>query len=365
MTRRDCTPISVQNTRNKAADAVQSVVARWKQGEYAGKPHFSTLTAVYDKRCATFHDEYVSLATVDGRIEVEYVLLDDDRDTPHSRYLDNDDYEVTGAELHHRGSEWVLHLRTKAEMETDTPEQATTEHSTVLGVDLGVNQLAVTSTGVFWSGHEFDHWRREYGKRRASLQQCGSRHAHENIQAVGRKETGRFKMMLHRIGNGIIAEAAENGCTVIAFEELTGIRDRLPGASWGHERAFDRLYEYVEYKSEPRGIAVEQVDPENTSRRCSTCGFTHLDNRDGEEFECLKCGYENHADYNAAKNIGLRYLRRNQTGDGGGAPVGVRLNRGTLNANGEYNPPAEESGQSGSPRESPSLDEARSSDRAK
>jgi IS605 OrfB family transposase len=354
----------VQNARNKAADAVQGVVARWKQGEYAGKPHFSTPTVVYDKRCATFHDEHVSLATVDGRIEVEFVLPDEDRDTPHSRYLDNDDYEVTGAELHHRDDEWFLHLRTKAEVETDTLEQATTGHSTVLGVDLGVNHLAVTSTGTFWSGHEFDHWRREYEKRRASLQQCGSRHAHENIQAVGRKETGRFKMMLHRTANGIIEEAVENGCTVIAFEELTGIRDRLPGASWGHKWAFERLYEYVEYKAEIHGIDVEQVDPENTSRRCSHCGFTHPNNRDGEDFKCLKCGYENHSDYNAAKNVGLRYLRRNQTGDGGGAPVGVRLNRGMLNANGGYEPPAG-NGQSGSPRESPALNEARSADRAK
>jgi putative transposase len=348
----------VQNARNKAADAVQGIVARWKQGEYAGKPHFSTPTVVYDKRCATFHDESVSLATVDGRIEAQYVLPDGDRDTPHSRYLDNDDYEVTSAELHNKDGEWFLHLRTKAEMESDTSEQATNGHSTVLGVDLGVNQLAVTSTGTFWSGHEFDHWRREYENRRADLQQCGSRHAHENIQAVGRKETGRFKMMLHRIANGIIEEATENGCTVIAFEELTGIRDRLSGASWGHKWAFEQLYEYVEYKADLHGINVEQVDPENTSRRCSKCGFTHPDNRESESFECLKCGYENHADYNAAKNIGLRYLRRNQTGDGGGAPVGVRLNRGTLNANGEYEPPAGESGQSGSPRESPTLNEA-------
>jgi putative transposase len=343
----------VQSARNKAADAVQSVVARWKQGEYAGKPHFSKPTVVYDKRCATFHDEYVSLATVDGRIEVGYVLPDEDRDTPHSRYLDTDDYEVTGAELHTKDGEWFLHLRTKAEMESDTSEQATTGHSTVLGVDLGVNQLAVTSTGMFWSGHEFDHWRRVYEQRRASLQQCGSRHAHENIQSVAMKETGRFKMMLHRIANGIIEEAAENGCTVIAFEALTGIRDRLSGASWGHKWAFERLYEYVAYKAELYGIDAETVDPENTSHRCSHCGFTHPDNRDGEDFECLKCGYENHADYNAAKNIGLRYLRRNQTGDGGGAPVGVRLNRGMLNANGEYEPPAGDSGQSGSPRESP------------
>lgn len=52
----------------------------------AGKPHLSKPTVVYDKRCATFHDEYVSLATVDGRTEIEYVLPDDNRDTLHSRY---------------------------------------------------------------------------------------------------------------------------------------------------------------------------------------------------------------------------------------------------------------------------------------
>ncbi|SDX92317.1 RNA-guided endonuclease InsQ/TnpB family protein [Halobellus clavatus] len=348
----------VQNARNKAADAVQGVLARWKQGEYASKPHFSNPTVVYDKRCATFHDDHVSLATIDGRLDVEYVLPDEDRDTPHSRYLDNDDYELTGAELHNKDGDWFLHLRTKAEMESDIPEQATIGHSTVLGVDLGVNQLAVTSTGTFWSGHKFDHWRREYEKRRASLQRCGSRHAHENIQAVGRKETGRYKTILHRIANGIIEEATENGCTIIAFEELTGIRDRLSGASWGHKWAFGRLCEYVEYKAEMHGIDVEQVDPENTSRCCSHCGFTHPDNRDGEDFACLNCGYENHADYNAAKNIGLRYLRRNQTGDGGGAPVGVRLNRGILNAKGGYEPSAGDSGQSGSPRESPTRNKA-------
>ena len=46
---------------------------------------------------------------------------------------------MTGAELHNKDGEWFLHLRTKAEVESDTPEQAPTGHSTVLGVDLGVN----------------------------------------------------------------------------------------------------------------------------------------------------------------------------------------------------------------------------------
>jgi len=353
----------VQNARNEAADAVKSVVARWKQGIHAGKPQFSAPTVVYDKRCATFYDEYASLATVEGRIEVDYILPDSDRETPHSRYLNNDDYEVTGAELHNDDGEWYLHLRTKAELETDTPDQETTEHPTVLGVDLGVNQLAVTSTGAFWSGQELDHWRREYEKRRTSLQQCGSRHAHEAIQAVGRKETGRLKKMIHEIANGIVEEAFENGCTVIAFEELTGIRRRLPTASWLHKWAFEQLSACVEYKAEVYGINIEQVDPEHTSQRCSTCGYTHPDNRNGEDFNCGACGYQNHADYNAAKNVGLRSLRRHQTGDGGGAPVGVRLNRGMLNANGELESPAS-NGQSGSPRENLTRNEARSSDRA-
>jgi len=90
----------------------------------------------------------------------------------------------------------------------------------------------------------------------------------------------------------------------------------------------------VEYKGEARGLTIQQVNPKYTSQRCSTCGFTHEANRSSQDsFCCQDCGYENHADYNAAKNIGLKLLR-NQTGGGGGAPVGVRLNSGMLNTNG-------------------------------
>ena len=83
-----------------------------------------------------------------------------------------------------------------------------------------------------------------------------------------------------------------------------------------------------------------QVDPRDTSKRCSTCGFTHDDNRNQESFECQQCGYENHADYSASKNIGLQYPRRRQNADDGGAPVDMCLNRGTLNVSGECVSPA-------------------------
>jgi transposase len=102
-----------------------------------------------------------------------------------------------------------------------------------------------------------------------------------------------------------------------------------------HEWAFHQLYQYVAYKAEERGIAVGQVNPKHTSQRCSSCGFTARENRPSQDtFCCQKCDYETHADYNAAKNVGLKLLRRDQTGSDGGAPVGVRLNTGMLNANG-------------------------------
>ncbi|WP_096389935.1 RNA-guided endonuclease InsQ/TnpB family protein [Halopenitus persicus] len=348
----------VQNARNKAADAVQSIVARWKQGDYAGKPHFSAPTLVYDKRCATFNDDHATLSTVEGRITAEYVLPDESRETPHSEYLFNDDYEVTGGELHYRDGEFYLHVRTKADVEFETADDGNDGHNTVLGVDLGIENVAVASTGAFWNGSELNHWHREFEKRRGSLQQRGTRTAHETVQSVGRTETGRYDHFLHTVSKELVAEAVENGCSVIAFENLTGIRERMPNVKKFHAWAFRRLFEYVEYKAEMFGISVEQVSPAYTSQRCSKCGTTLRENRQTQErFCCVKCGYEVNADYNAAKNIGLKYLRSAQKSSGGGVPVNVRLNRGTLNVNGDYEPSAD-GGQNGSPRESPTLNEA-------
>ncbi|MFT4920886.1 MAG: putative transposase [Haloarculaceae archaeon] len=319
----------VQSARDRAVDALKATLAKWQQGESASLPTFTTPFCEYNHRNATFNDDHATLSTVAGRVTVRYELPDEGRDTPHSQYLTNDAYETTGATLHHRNGSFFLHVRTKADV--DVPDRP--ENGTVLGVDLGVENIAVTSTGTFWSADELTHWHREYEKRRGSLQQCGSRWAHENMQSVGETETGHFEQLLHRVSNEIVEEALEQGCSYIAFEDLTHIRERMGGLRKLHEWAFRRLSDYVAYKAEARGLTVEQVNPQYTSQRCSTCGFTHEANRSGESFCCQDCGYENHADYNAAKNIGLKLLRT-QTGGEGGAPVGVRLNSGMVNTNG-------------------------------
>ncbi|MGQ4557501.1 RNA-guided endonuclease TnpB family protein [Halobellus sp. GM3] len=339
----------VQSARDRVVDALKSVVAKWSKGETASLPTFTALFCEYNHRNATFDDDHATLSTVDGRITVGYQFPDENHDTPHSEYLLNDAYETTGATLHYRNGSFFLYVRTKADV--DVPDRP--ENGTVLGVDLGVENIAVTSTGTFWSADELNHWHREYEKRRGSLGQCGTRWAHENIQSVGRTETGRFEQLLHRIANEIVEEAIEYECSYIAFENLTNIRDRMGGCKKLHSWAFGRLFDCVTYKGEPHGLIVEQVSPAYTGQRCSTCGFTHELNRASQEsFCCQDCGYENHADYNAAKNIGLKLLR-NQTGGKGGAPVGVRLNSGMVNTNGVV--PVPDSVRVGVHAESPRL----------
>jgi len=96
-----------------------------------------------------------------------------------------------------------IHVRTKPAVENDEAEQGDAKHVSVLGVDLGITTIATTSTGRFGSGGELNHWHREYEKRRGDLQQIGTRWAHENVQRVGRKQTGRFEQMLHTISNEV------------------------------------------------------------------------------------------------------------------------------------------------------------------
>lgn len=68
--------------------------------------------------------------------------------------------------------------------------------------------------------------------------------------------------------------------------------------------------EYLHYKARLSGGQIVEVDPRNTSRRCSSCGHVARENRESQAvFLCKKCGYSDNADHNAAINILDRALR--------------------------------------------------------
>jgi IS605 OrfB family transposase len=345
---RDETDLSanlVQEAIRRAVQAVTGCVERWKQGKRVSQPEFTSWSMLYDKRSATFYRNKVSLSTVNGRVECDFELPSDSS-TPYEQYVLSDEFEFRASTLQYDAvdDEFYFHITTRKYDSIGDGEpsevSADTKHQTVLGIDLGVNSLAVASTGRFWQGDDYDHWCREFEKRRGEMQQRGTQAAHNALLRLGKREEAWRKQYIHTVANELVSEAVEHDCDVIVFEDLTDIRERLPQAKWHHVWAFRRLFEYVEYKAPEQGVSVEQVEPNHTSQRCSRrdCGFTHDDNRHGEHFCCQKCGYEVNADYNGAKNIGLRYARKRQhrlrsspKSRSGDAPVDVRINGGTLN----------------------------------
>ncbi len=289
---------------------------------------------------------------MNGRIEAGYVLPPEG-DNPHTNCLRDDEYEVTGATLQYRDETDTSSVYTgpKTDVESEILDEGDAEHSTVLGI----GQIAVTSTGTFWSGDYLDHRRREYGRVRGDLRRTGTGSGHRTAEQIGDRETRWVEDYLHRTSRALVREAVAHGCDRIAFKELTSTRDRMPGAKASHAWAFRRLYDYTAYEAEAEGIDATHVDPAYTSTRCSKCGTTLDENRPSQAKFYCQSGYERNPDYNAAKNVGFRLLRAGQKSPHGEATRHLAPRSGTPKMNGGCSPATVESARVGVHRQAPPL----------
>ncbi|WP_255198827.1 RNA-guided endonuclease InsQ/TnpB family protein [Halorarius litoreus] len=321
---------------SKALDAIKTTVADWKVGIKSSVPEFREPSAVYDKRTLTIKDRSATLSTINGRVSVDYVIGDYQRS-----YLNDDSYERRMGTLHYREDEdrYYLHIVLVKEVEERGGNR-------ILGVDLNLKNVAVTSTGTFYDGGTILWGKNHYFRVRRSLQDKGTRSAKQALSRLSGRENRFVLDRLHTISRRIIEEARTNKCSYIAVERLTDIRDRI----WSRDDrvnrqlqqwAFRELQDMIAYKAAEYGIRVQKIAPEYTSQTCSKCSYQSSTNRDSSTgwFECSECGYSVDGDYNAAKNIGKRLLtlpegkRPSGLGDGH-----LALKSGTVNGNGEYVP---------------------------
>jgi putative transposase len=219
--------------------------------------------------------------------------------------------------------------------------------ATAVGIDRGVASPFVLSTGEAF-GQTIEGPREQLRLRRLQKSLSRKRHGSNNrrkaiqrIAAHKARMAHRRKDSLHKLTHQI---AKSHGLIVIeklAVVNMTasaaGTRAE-PGRNVAQKSGLNRaildkgwgeFQRQLGYKAEWHGCRVVEVDSRFTSQICSECDHVDASSRLSQsEFRCVECGYEAHADVNAARNILKRGLAvvANETKTkptGGGLPLAV------------------------------------------
>ena len=212
------------------------------------------------------------------------------------------------------------------QVETKAAEQLKLTNKNV-GIDVGIADLAILSNGIKYpsfDGSYFEKkavkWQKKYSRRKHLAQLLSIQDKHckalcpRNVDSFSNwKKAQRAKAMyqtkvanmrkdyLHKLTTHLVKQY-----DVIVIEDLKAknllknhhLAKSISNASWRMFR------EMLEYKCQWYGKKLIAVNPKNTSRICSKCGYNSGEKPlDVREWTCPKCGTHHDRDINAAVNI--------------------------------------------------------------
>jgi IS605 OrfB family transposase len=258
---------------------------------------FAPTSIDYDARILSFHEWNwtFGLTLLSGRVKIATQLGERQKAMLGGR-------KPTAAQLvKRRDGGYFLHVQL-----TD-PAPPEIEVKDVIGVDMGVVNLATTDDGETFKGDGVENARRRYNRIRKTCQRTGTKRAKRKLAKVRKKES-RFRANENHVISKRIVEKAKGTNSAIAVEDLAGIGERTTVAKPQRSRmkgwAFYQLRQFIAYKALLAGIPVIPVDPRDTSRTCPECGHCEKKNRKSrDEFECRRCGHAAPADRVGARNI--------------------------------------------------------------
>jgi putative transposase len=285
----------VCNAIANVAQSYKSLVAnepKLRKEEWPVINFRQTASVHFDKRTYSFKNDTLSLFTLDGRIAVNYIF------GKHQANLLNSGL-AKEAELLKRKGQWYFNLV------IDIPDAAPSTGNGSMGVDVGENNIAATSTGKVFGGGELRHKRDKFLAHRKRLQRNGSNSAKQLLKKISGKEVAHVKHVNHEISKAIVQEAIAANASEIRLEDLTNIRDNIKAGrrvrSRLHRWSFRQLQDFVAYKAQAVGIEIKYINPAYTSKSCSVCNA--IGTRVKHKFSCKNCGHKAHSDVNAASNI--------------------------------------------------------------
>jgi putative transposase len=275
-----------------------------------------TLTYQYGKDYSFKKDQQISILTLDGRVIVPYTGY-----TNHVALIQKG-AEIGVAKLWYDKPKKCFFLLVSLEVERADPTPESSRQ--VVGVDVGLRYLAVTSTTkgncTFHSGKRVRAKAYHYTRLRKRLQKKGTRSAMRRLVALSGRER-RLKQDAYHVVSKRIVDQHPN--SLIGLENLTDIRERTKRArgkkaSKKQRKAngassrwsFVELQNLIAYKALLNKSMAIKVDANYTSQACPVCGHTCKENRpkQGLLFVCQNCHYTLHADLVGARNLTMRTL---------------------------------------------------------
>ena len=167
-----------------------------------------------------------------------------------------------------------------------------------VGIDLGLKEAAVTSTGERIEG-------RFYRKLECQLGIAQRAHKKNRVKAIHAKIANQRKDLLHQFSTKLVRENAAIFVGDVASAKL--VKTKM--AKSALDAGWSSLKTMLEYKSHQAGIVFEVVNESYTTQTCSCCGSIPASSPKGRaglrirEWACSECGAVHERDVNAARNI--------------------------------------------------------------
>jgi len=211
---------------------------------------------------------------------------------------------------------WYISIQT--EQEVAEPVHPSEKH---LGIDRGINSFLALSDGTLIQPlNAFARMKRKLARlqRRLSRKIKFSENwkkCKTHISKLHSRIASMRKDYLHKLSTTI---AKNHGVVVLEDLQVKNMSAsakgniEAPGKRVKQKSGLNRsildqgwseFARQLEYKLRWLGGNLVKVPAAYTSQKCSCCGYIETGNRNKQQFRCLNCGFQQHADINAAKNI--------------------------------------------------------------
>ncbi len=186
----------------------------------------------------------------------------------------------------------------------------------VIGVDVGIANFLTTSDGKYYgtfNGKLRDRQKRDREKRRrkAKLRKCLEKKGVKKLPSTSSKSGQRLIRHVRQEINHAVNQCLKEhqGCQ-LAYEQLSvATMKHKARAMNAYMRASNLAHipKQIEWNAAKRGVQATAVKSSYSSRECQRCHYPDRANRpDQQTFCCVVCGFQTHADLNAATNIERR-----------------------------------------------------------